>query len=171
MRKLRQQYLIVLFVSHGGNRELASFFLQLLLEREKPYVVYLAQSYWDPGFRALRDEVIESENNQHAGETETSMVLAIRPDLVKMASIDEHSGKPLGRQAHLKDVLAGRETSVSWYANYPDHYAGDARPSTAEKGERLLEYLAERLAQTIKAVKEDTAVPELYREFFSRTQH
>jgi len=162
---------IILFVSHGGNHHLASFFLQLMLETRKDYVVYLAQSYWDPGFRELRDELLETEFSHHAGEMETSMILAIRPEMAKMDQIDEHSGQRLGRLDHLTGLEPGQEAPIGWYANFPDHYAGDARPATAEKGERFLDYLARRLVEAIKAVKEDRTAPELYEEFFQRTQH
>ena len=161
---------IILFVSHGGNRHLAPFFLQLMLEKRKDYVVYLAQSFWDPGFRALSDEVLETEFSHHAGERETSMILAIHPELVRMDQIDERSGQRLGRLDHLTG-LQSDEAPIGWYANFPDHYAGDARPATAEKGERLVEYLALRLAEAIKSVKEDRTAPALYEEFFQRTQH
>jgi len=165
---------IILVVSHGGNRFLASFFLQSLLDTRKDYVVYLAQTFWDPGFIDLRDRVLESEFDQHGGEMETSMILAAHPALVKMDQIkrmgtsDERSGKRLGRLQHLAGLQPGQETPISWYANFPDHYAGDARPATAEKGEQFLEHLVQRLVEGIKAVKADTVAPALYQEFFGR---
>jgi creatinine amidohydrolase len=88
-----------------------------------------------------------------------------------MDQIDEHSGQRLGRLDHLTGLEPGQEAPIGWYANFPDHYAGDARPATAEKGERLLDCLAQRLAEAIKAVKEDRTAPVLYDEFFQRTQH
>lgn len=162
---------IILFVSHGGNRQLASFFLQLMLDTCKSYVTYLAQSYWDPGLADLREQLLESDHNHHGGEMETSMILAIRPELVKMDQVNRQSGNPLGRLQHLDGLLEGRKTPVSWYADFPDHYAGDASPATQEKGERFLDFLTERLVEVIQAVKQDTVAPELYQEFFSRTQH
>jgi len=161
---------IILVVSHGGNRFLASFFLQSLLETRKDYMVYLAQTFWDPGFIDLRDKSLESEFDYHGGEMETSMILTIHPELVKMDQIDARSGKRLGRLQHLEPLQRGQETPVSWYANFPDHYAGDAHPATAEKGEQFLEYLAGRLVDAIKVVKADQVAPALYEEFFGRVQ-
>ena len=162
---------IILFVSHGGNRFLAPFFLQLLLEKRKDYLVYLSQGYWDPGFAELRERVLESEFSSHAGEMETSMILATHPEMVKMDQIDEKSGHRLGRLEHLTGLLPSQETPISWYANFPDHYAGDARPSSAEKGEQLLQHLVQRLVETIGAVKQDETARQLYEEFFDGTQH
>jgi len=158
---------IIFVLSHGGNRYLAPFFIQLMLEKQKDYMVYLPRMEEDPTFAALMKEALESELDYHAGEMETSLILAIHPELVRMDQIDERSGKPLGRLEHLPGV----ETPVSWYANFPDHYAGDARPATAEKGERILQYLAQKLAEVIRAVKEDRVTPKLYQEFFERARH
>ena len=158
---------IVFVPSHGGNRYLAPFFVQLMLEKRKDYMVYLPQMLGGPDFAQLMKEVMESEFDHHGGEMETSLILAICPDLVKMEQINAESGRRLGRLEH----LSGVETPISWYANFPDHYAGDARPATAEKGERILEYMVQRLAKVIRAIKEDRTAPELYEEFFRRTQH
>jgi len=157
---------IIFVPSHGGNRYLAPFFIQLMLEKRKDYMVYLPQMM-GPDFAALMKELLESEFDFHAGEMETSLILAIHPELVRMEQINVESGRRLGRLRHLPGV----ETPVSWYADFPDHYAGDARQATAEKGERILQHLAQQLAKTIKAVKEDKVTPELYSEFFGRVQH
>lgn len=158
---------IVFVPSHGGNRYLAPFFIQLMLEKRKGYMVYLPRMLEDPILTRLMKEMMESEFDHHGGEMETSLILAIHPELVKMDQIDERSGRRLGRLDH----LPGMETPVSWYANFPDHYAGDARMATAEKGKRILEHWARRLAEAIKAVKKDRVTSGLYREFFGRTQH
>jgi hypothetical protein len=52
--------------------------------------------------------------------------------------------------------------------DYPEHYAGDARSATAEKGMKLQELALDGLTKFIKAVKEDTVTPALEREFFER---
>jgi len=158
---------IVLLIAHGGNRHLAPFFVQLMLEKQKEYTVYLPQLLGDPDVAQLIKEIIESEFDAHAGEMETSLILATHPELVQMEQIDETSGRPLRRLEHLPGV----GTPVSWYADFPDHYAGDAHPATAEKGERMFEHWAQRLAGAIAAIKKDAAAPELYEEFFSRTRH
>jgi creatinine amidohydrolase len=64
--------------------------------------------------------------------------------------------------------LRGAHAGIVWYSNYPEHYAGDARPATREKGLALREMAVEDLARNIAAVKADTVVPGLNAEFFSR---
>ena len=73
---------------------------------------------------------------------------------------------PLGR---LKD-LSANHSGISWYSDYPDHYAGDARTASAEKGEVLRQIQIDALAEYIAAVKADDVVPALNREFFARVR-
>jgi len=71
---------------------------------------------------------------------------------------------PLGRASHLPPTFAG----ISWYSNYPDHYAGDARAASEEKGRVILQLAVDALAKYIAAVKADQVLPTLTREFFQR---
>jgi creatinine amidohydrolase len=75
-------------------------------------------------------------------------------------------GEPLGRMKQLKAGYAG----IWWYADYPEHYAGDARTASAEKGRVLSELEVEALSEFIAAVKQDTSVPALEAEFFGREE-
>jgi creatinine amidohydrolase len=99
---------IILVVSHGGNRFLAPFFVQTLLETRKDYMVYMAQSLWDPGLADLEHELMESEFDHHGGEMETSVILAIHPELVKMDRVDESSGQRLDRLQHRRAYCRGK---------------------------------------------------------------
>jgi hypothetical protein len=56
------------------------------------------------------------------------------------------------------------------HSKHPDHYAGDARPATAEKGRALRQLEVDALAEYIAAVKADQALPALQREFFQRAK-
>ena len=108
----------------------------------------------------------ETDYGGHACEWETSAVFGVRPDLVKMDRVPEEPAKPLGRLGHLPPTYAG----IWWYANYPDHYAGDARPATLEKGQALIQMEADTLAEYIAAVKADEVLPALNAEFFQRVK-
>lgn len=159
---------ILIVNGHGGNTHLLGFFLQMMLYRKKPYVVYLAG--WWPSTREDQEyyrRLMETEEHGHACECETSYSLANIPELVNMTAIPEKPGHSLGRLKHLGDI----RTPLDWYANYPEHYAGDARPATREKGEKLREKWVEHLQCTLKIVKQDETLPALYEEFFARTEH
>ncbi len=65
--------------------------------------------------------------------------------------------------------LGSTYTGVRWYSDYPDHYAGDARSATKEKGRILRNLLVDSLAEYIAAVKADRVVPHLEGEFFRKS--
>ena len=108
----------------------------------------------------------ETSFGGHACEIETSLVLGTYPDLVKMDQVPEDPGAPLNR---LRD-LPLTYTGVWWYSDYPNHYAGDARYATEEKGKTLVRLASDYLAQYIAAVKADRVVPMLSNEFFRRVE-
>jgi len=155
---------IIIYNAHGGNNHLLPFIAQCSLWEEKPYSVY----YFTGALTAEREKewasICETSNHAHACECETSISLANHPHLVKMDRLPSEPAEPLGRLEHLPSTFAG----ISWYGDYPDHYAGDARPASAEKGRLLRNLGVDSLAEHIAAVKADKVVPDLNREFFAR---
>lgn len=154
---------ILLLNGHGGNEFLLPHFMFSRLERTRPYTPYLVRlAGWmeagirDPGWKPQ----MQSAFDYHAGEIETSAMLAAHPELVRLDQAAPGT-TPRGHLAHLPNVM----TSVWWYADYPEQYAGDARPATAEKGEFLMERFVDRLAGIIRSVKNDTRTAELEREY------
>jgi creatinine amidohydrolase len=81
-----------------------------------------------------------------------------------MEQVPDVPGKPLGRLGHLPPTFTGSW----WYADYPEHYAGDAGSASEEKGEALMRWQVDTLAAYIAAVKSDQTVPALEAEFFER---
>lgn len=154
---------IIIVNGHGGNNHLIPFLAQCSLWKEKPYAVYVPQGL-SPERQALWRSITESEYHGHACECETSVTMANHPELVHMERVTADPALPLGRLAHLSNSFAG----VHWYANHPDHYAGDARTASADKGRRLRQLLVDSLAEFIAAVKADKTAPALQAEFFSR---
>jgi creatinine amidohydrolase len=80
-----------------------------------------------------------------------------------MERVSEEPGLPRQRIQ-----IPGAYSGIWWYGDYPDHYAGDARSATAEKGKKLQELALDGLTRFIKAVKDDTVTPALEKEFFER---
>ncbi|MBN1873220.1 MAG: creatininase family protein [Anaerolineae bacterium] len=155
---------IIVLNGHGGNNHLLGFLAQCSLWEEKPYQLYLPMRHLSSEAEAAWKEMQDAAYGGHACETETCQVLGTYPELVKMDRIPEEPAIPLGRLAHLPPTYTG----IWWYSDYPNHYAGDARPATLEKGQKLIQWSAEYLADYIAAVKADTAVAALSKEFFER---
>jgi creatinine amidohydrolase len=154
---------IVLVSAHGGNRFLIPYFLDRQRERAQDYVVYGISGI---GGGQRPDVPWDRAIDGHAGPGETSMMLAIRPDLVHLDRVpagDEWRAR--GRLAALRE--AGAETGMWWYADHPTHYAGDAHPATADTGERLLDARAASIARAVRAIKADAETARLQETFYA----
>jgi creatinine amidohydrolase len=155
---------IVLYNAHGGNTYLLRFLAQCSLFENKPYQVYLYTGQLSPDRQRVWDSLLESKLHGHACECETSISLANHPELVHLDRIPTQPGDPLDRLSHLPANFSG----IWWYADYPEHYAGDARSASREKGLTLRELEVADLAEFISSVKNDTTIPKLSSEFFRR---
>ncbi len=157
---------IVLVNAHGGNYHLLRFFAQSQLASRRDYVVYVAEPPLPPQEEAAIDAQWETKVDGHAGESETSMILAIRPDLVARNQLrTDAEGMPRGRLKALAEM--GVYTGIWWYADHPTHYRGDGGPARPEKGERFLAARAHALAAAIRLIKQDEESGRLQDEFFS----
>ncbi|RUM46425.1 MAG: hypothetical protein DSY80_02205, partial [Desulfocapsa sp.] len=112
---------------------------------------------------------LEVDEFGHAGEAETSILLHVRPDLVKMAQMPSKPFSSLKRNAKLEEV--GAYSQMDWYAQYPHMYVGDAHASTPEKGKIIFDYAVNALVELIRAVKDDETTPKLVKEFNQRIDH
>ncbi len=111
---------IVIVNGHGGNTHLFSYFCQAQLAARKDYLVVL----FTPNDRDIDqqiDKLRKTNYGGHADEVETSMIYAIRPDLVNADRASSQSGEKQKRLNHLPYAYTG----IWWYADYPNHYAGD----------------------------------------------
>jgi creatinine amidohydrolase len=157
---------VILYNGHGGNTHLIRFLAQTSLWERKSYSLYVPTQQVTPTrnkkWRAMR----ETEVGGHACENETSLSLGNHPELVQLSKVPAEPALPLGRLKDLPPTFAG----IGWYSDYPDHYAGDARPATVEKGRALVKWRVKTLAEYIAAVKADKVVPALEEEFFRRVE-
>lgn len=156
---------IVIVNGHGGNPELLRFFIQSQLERRRDYVVYFFDPEWDEEFAKKLRETRKSDEatDMHAGENETSLLLALRPDLVRMERAADESGADEKRLA-----LPGLYTAIWWYARFPNHYAGEGAKATRELGQLIVEHRTAALVKALRAVKADDKTLQIQREYFDR---
>jgi creatinine amidohydrolase len=158
---------IVIINGHGGNPELIRYFIQTRLEKKRNYAVYFFEPHADSAYTRKMAELHKSNQaeDQHAGERETSSLLYLRPDLVKMDSATNESGANQKR-LNIPDVY----TAIWWYADYPNHYAGEGAKATVELGRLVNEHYIESLVRALKAIKADTKTLQLQDEFFNRVK-
>lgn len=158
---------IVLVNAHGGNTGLLGLFNMLPLYAPRDYVIYIFHPA--SALAGKVDVPWEGTAEDHAGPGETSLLLAVRPDLVLMDEIpNDDEWKALGRLQALREV--GVETGVWWYADHPTHYQGDARSADAGVGDRLFDACAQELAKAIRVIKADTETKRLQDEFYAGSE-
>jgi creatinine amidohydrolase len=156
---------IILVNGHGGNNAFLEYFLFSQLNSPKDYSVILFSPDYSDAFRQKQAAYFESfAPGGHAGELETSMVLATRPDLVHLDRARLESGQDLDRLASLRNQTSG----FWWYASFPNHYHGDGSYGKTELGELTLEYRSDLLAQLIRDFKNSQVLEDLQREFFRK---
>jgi creatinine amidohydrolase len=153
---------IILVNGHGGNDAFLHYFCQAQLESRRDYVVYLFAPSYDQATEDKLDKLRKTSLDGHAGEEETSVMLAHRPELVRLDRAKDESGEDQKRQAGLKHAYTG----IWWYAGQPNHYRGDGSLGNAEFGRALLEAEAGALAEMVRSVKADTVTSELQKKFF-----
>jgi creatinine amidohydrolase len=155
---------IVIVNGHGGNNQLLSYFAQTQLESPKDYVVYTLTALGSPQGTTAAAAPSRPGVDGHAGEGEISNVMASRPDLAHPERSSIESGADLNRL----ELPDGVYTAISWYAKFPNHYAGDASGATATRGQASTSATAVRIANALRAIKHDETGPRLQKEFFEK---
>ncbi len=156
---------IIIVNGHGGNNSLLPYFAQSQLESPRDYVVYvqsIARSA--PGEPVHKSD---RSTDMHAGESETSVSMIARPDLVHLDRARQESGADQGR---LKGMPDGLYTGIWWYARFPNHYAGEGAVASRELGEFEARTWINAIVAAIKAVKADSESLRLQNEFFERSK-
>lgn len=155
---------IVIVNGHGGNLSLLPFFAQAQLEKRHDYVVYV---YW--WSRSSKDggPKVKDKVDEHAGESETSMMMVSRPDLVHMDRAGEESGADLHRQ----NLPKGLYTGIWWYARFPNHYAGNGELASKAEGEFDMKSWEDGIVKVLRAVKADQTSLALQNEFYDKAGH
>ena len=129
--------------SHGGNGAGISVLLQRLLEKYEELEVY-SRGAWGSKLDPFRDA--GPAGSGHSGETETSMILAMRPELVKTDLLDPDGDR---------DRPQGPGLAV--YKRFDQRTkhggVGDPRTASAEKGEKMLDASADELAELIPGIR------------------
>ncbi|PYO74562.1 MAG: creatininase [Gemmatimonadetes bacterium] len=157
---------IIIVNGHGGNNSLLPYFAQTQLDTPHDYVVYTLGI-----MRSGQGEPKHKSNpatDMHAGESETSVSMIARPDLVHLDRAPQESGAD---QARLSALPEGLYTGIWWYARFPNHYAGEGAAASRELGEFEARTWITGVVRAIRAVKADAESLRLQNEFYDRSKH
>ncbi len=149
---------LVILNGHGGNSPSLNYAAQMINRDARIFACV------DTGETSDVDiyEIVETHNDVHAGEFETSTSLATRPHLVKMN--EAHRSVPRFSSRYL-DFTSKR--GVLWYA-YTDKISesgvmGDPTLASAEKGKKMWEIMIAHLVAFVEDLKSMT-LEEIYQK-------
>jgi creatinine amidohydrolase len=120
---------ILLLNGHGGNTAAIATALAEALNELNGLQVRMESWWQDPQIKAIFSEAFPDEPGGHADASETSVVMAVRPDVLRL----ERAEYSPGARRH------GFLTRQVFYDHYPHGVIGaDPRRASAEVGERVL---------------------------------
>jgi len=158
---------IIIVNGHGGNNAFLNYFGMAQLSERRNYSLYWFRPEGSREVNAQAEALSQHDPlDAHAGNSETSEMMAAQPDKVHVERAGDQSGENLDRMKNLKYVYSG----IWWYAQYPNHYGGDGSKANAEAGELWINQTVDQLVEMIKLVKADEVVPALQNQFFNQAE-
>jgi creatinine amidohydrolase len=150
---------LVLFNAHGGQVSVMDIVARDLRAR-LGMLVYTVSWFKLPLHDAQGGDVnalFSAEEHRfgvHAGDTETSMMLALRPDTVRMDQAQNFRSTAQDRAERFAILGNGKSAKLGWQMqDYNPHgAAGNAAAATAAKGQALLDASGRALAQLLTEI-------------------
>jgi creatinine amidohydrolase len=140
---------MVILNGHGSNAPFMDIAARLITNQTPSICAGLA--WWS--LLTAEDRAgmeVPSGLDSHAGETETSLVLHLRPELVDMSK----AVRTIDEVQRSQSIMAAERSSVNfqewWSRNSTTGVQGDATKATAEKGRALFEAAASRVAAFVE---------------------
>lgn len=147
---------IVILNGHGDNAPTLNYAAQMINRDARIFVCVETGETSDVDLYDL----IDTHNDIHAGEIETSTTLAIRPELVNM---DKAVDDTLDLNNEYLDYTS--ERGVSWYVHTKrlthSGVMGNATKATAEKGRKMWEIMIHKMVDFVDQIK-NTPLDELF---------
>lgn len=157
---------IVIMNGHGGNNSFLQYFCQSQLAARKDYALFIYSPEVDTDTQKKISALRKSTTGGHADEVESSVMMYLKPELVKIDRADSETGMDLNKLS-----LKNSYTGIWWYGKYPNHYAGDAKGASAEIGELSVNQKVLQLSEVIKSIKSDETTLDLQRKFYKESEN
>jgi creatinine amidohydrolase/Fe(II)-dependent formamide hydrolase-like protein len=139
---------LIIINGHGGNEPALNFAAQKIHRDARIFVCV------DTGETSDVDiaDIVETANDVHAGEIETSTALAVRPELVRMDKAQ--TDVPRFSSDYLE---FSSKRGINWYADThkisKTGVLGDPSKATAAKGERIWQTMIAHLVSLVEDLK------------------
>jgi creatinine amidohydrolase len=160
---------LVLFNAHGGQVSVMDLVARDL--RARLDMLVYSVSWFNLPLRDANGQDVnalfspeEHRFGVHAGDVETSMMRALRPEVVRMDAAQNFRSSSQDRAERFDILGNGRSAKLAWQMqDYNLHgAAGNAAAATAEKGQALLDAAGRALAQLL--VEVDQLPPDTLRQ-------
>lgn len=140
---------LVIFNGHGGNTGLLDVALRELRSAHG-LLTFLVHPFVEPGAGGDALEV-EAAGGFHGGAGETSMMLHLRPDMVRLDRVEAHVPNWLNEYEH---VSFSGTVGFGWLSDDfgPSGVIGDPTVATAELGEIFVRQSLERLGAALAEI-------------------
>lgn len=144
---------LLLFNAHGGNVGLMDVVAREL--RGQHGLLVYSSSWYNLPLDATALQPFSADEQRfgvHAGDMETSMMLALAPEMVNMALAQNFDSTSRTRAAHCPVLGNGKSAKLGWHMQdyNPQGAAGNASAATAAKGQALVSSAAEQLARLLQ---------------------
>ena len=143
---------LVLVTSHGGNvaaMETVARDLRTRLGMLAVTVGWHRFGYPDGAFSSE-----EKKHGIHGGDIETSLMLAAKPDTVRMDQAPKATPETVAMAAEFKWLGAYRPAGFAWMTQdlHPSGAVGDATLATAAKGDAALQHGAQAFVELLREI-------------------
>jgi creatinine amidohydrolase len=143
---------LIVLNTHGGQKTLVDLVAMRL--RSELGMLVVRATYFAFGAPPGLFDPAEVLHDIHGGEVETSLLLHLKPDLVRTAALTDFRGLP--HELGVRNKLLGAEKPVGlgWRAEdlNPAGACGNAARADGRRGAQHLSYLADRLAALVAEV-------------------
>ncbi len=143
---------LVLFNSHGGQSAIMDVVARDL--RAKHGMLVVASNWYTLGLPEGLFDDAELRHGIHGGDIETSIMLALRPALVRMDEARDFVSATATREAEFRYLGVGTPGRIGWQTQdlNPDGACGNAARASAETGRKVIDFVAARLAELLDEV-------------------
>lgn len=141
---------MVIFNSHGGQGTVGEIVARDL--RVKHGMLVVATNTYSFGTPPGMFSASETQHGIHGGDKETSVVLALRPDLVDMGKARNFRSSAEKLVTETRHLSINARAKLAWQIQdlNPEGACGDASAATAEKGQAVIAHVATQFIEMLR---------------------
>ena len=144
---------LVLFNSHGGQMSVMDIVARDL--REQHGLLVVAANWYTLGLPPGLFDTREQVHGIHAGDIETSLMMALVPDYVQREHLQDFHSLTETLEAENRYLSIQPRGKVGWQTQdlNPQGAAGNATLATAERGLAVLDFVSSRFVELLEEVQ------------------